>query len=71
MPKPKWRIGDYLPTRVNREYKSLATIPLGTLRSVEIGFGSLNATARPFPEAVDRGPGVPPESMERIFDSVL
>ncbi len=37
-------------------------------RFVEIRFGRLNATARPFLEVADRGPGVPAESVERIFE---
>ncbi len=35
---------------------------------IEIRFGRLNATARPFLEVADRGPGVPPENVERIFE---
>ncbi len=37
-------------------------------RLVEIRFGRLNATARPFLEVADRGPGVPSENVERIFE---
>jgi two-component system, NtrC family, sensor histidine kinase PilS len=35
---------------------------------VEIRYGRLNSTARPFLEVSDRGPGVPPENVERIFE---
>ncbi len=36
--------------------------------AIEIRFGRLNATARPFLEVADRGPGVPSENVERIFE---
>ncbi|MGB6451802.1 MAG: ATP-binding protein [Steroidobacteraceae bacterium] len=35
---------------------------------VEIRYGRLTTTARPFLEVSDRGPGVPPENVERIFE---
>ncbi len=35
---------------------------------VEIRYGRLAPTFRPFIEVADRGPGVPPESVERIFE---
>jgi two-component system, NtrC family, sensor histidine kinase PilS len=35
---------------------------------VEIRYGRLSATTRPFLDVSDRGPGVPPESVERIFE---
>ncbi len=35
---------------------------------VEIRCGRLTTTARPFLEVSDRGPGVPPENVERIFE---
>jgi len=35
---------------------------------VEIRYGRLSPTARPFLEIADRGPGVPPEHAERIFE---
>jgi two-component system, NtrC family, sensor histidine kinase PilS len=35
---------------------------------VEIRYGRLGPTARPFLEVADRGPGVAPESAERIFE---
>ncbi len=36
--------------------------------AIEVRFGRLAATARPFLEVCDRGPGVPPENLERIFE---
>ncbi len=36
--------------------------------SIEIRSGRLNPTARPFLEAADRGPGVDPSHVERIFE---
>jgi len=36
--------------------------------AVELDFGRLSATARPFLEILDRGPGVNPEHAERIFE---
>jgi two-component system, NtrC family, sensor histidine kinase PilS len=35
---------------------------------IEIRYGRLSATARPFLEVSDRGPGVAPENAERIFE---
>jgi two-component system, NtrC family, sensor histidine kinase PilS len=35
---------------------------------IEIRYGRLGATARPFFEVSDRGPGVTPENVERIFE---
>lgn len=35
---------------------------------VEIRYGRMSPTARPFLEVADRGPGVPPEHAERIFE---
>jgi two-component system, NtrC family, sensor histidine kinase PilS len=35
---------------------------------IEIRYGRLSATTRPFLEVSDRGPGVPPEHVERIFE---
>lgn len=35
---------------------------------VEIRYGRLGSTARPFLEVADRGPGVAPENAERIFE---
>jgi two-component system sensor histidine kinase PilS (NtrC family) len=35
---------------------------------VEIKYGRMSATARPFLEIMDRGPGVTPEHAERIFE---
>ena len=35
---------------------------------VEIRYGRMNPTARPFLEIADRGPGVPAEHSERIFE---
>jgi two-component system sensor histidine kinase PilS (NtrC family) len=35
---------------------------------VEIRYGRMSPTARPFLEVGDRGPGVPPELAERIFE---
>lgn len=35
---------------------------------IEIRYGRLGATARPFLEVADRGPGVTPENAERIFE---
>ena len=35
---------------------------------IEVRYGRLNATARPFLEVSDRGPGVQPENIERIFE---
>ncbi|HUN26072.1 MAG TPA: PAS domain-containing sensor histidine kinase [Steroidobacteraceae bacterium] len=37
-------------------------------RIVEIRYGRIMATARPFLEVADRGPGVPAENLERIFE---
>jgi len=36
--------------------------------SIELRYGRLSPTLRPFLEVSDRGPGVPPESAERIFE---
>ena len=36
--------------------------------SIEIRSGRLNPTARPFLEVADRGPGVDPSHVERIFE---
>ena len=36
--------------------------------TVEIRYGRLSSTARPFLEVCDRGPGVRPENVERIFE---
>jgi two-component system sensor histidine kinase PilS (NtrC family) len=35
---------------------------------IEIRYGRLSPTGRPFLEVSDRGPGVPPENVERIFE---
>src|SRR6202012_3187372 len=35
---------------------------------VELRYGRMSATARPFLEIADRGPGVAPEQAERIFE---
>jgi two-component system sensor histidine kinase PilS (NtrC family) len=35
---------------------------------IEIHYGRLNPGARPYLEVADRGPGVPPEHVERIFE---
>jgi two-component system sensor histidine kinase PilS (NtrC family) len=35
---------------------------------VEIRYGRMNPTARPYLEIADRGPGVPAEHVERIFE---
>jgi two-component system sensor histidine kinase PilS (NtrC family) len=35
---------------------------------VELRYGRMSPTARPFLEIADRGPGVPPEHAERIFE---
>ena len=35
---------------------------------IEIRYGRLSAMGRPFLEVSDRGPGVPPENLERIFE---
>jgi two-component system sensor histidine kinase PilS (NtrC family) len=37
-------------------------------RSIEIRYGRMTASARPFLEVADQGPGVPPEHIERIFE---
>ncbi|HYL02765.1 MAG TPA: ATP-binding protein [Steroidobacteraceae bacterium] len=37
-------------------------------RSIEIRYGRMTTSARPFLEVADRGPGVPPEHIERIFE---
>jgi len=36
--------------------------------TIEMRYGRLSPTWRPFLEVSDRGPGVPPESVERIFE---
>jgi two-component system sensor histidine kinase PilS (NtrC family) len=37
-------------------------------QSVELRYGRMTQTARPFLEIADRGPGVPTENAERIFE---
>ncbi len=39
-----------------------------TVQPVEIRYGRMNATSRPFLEVCDRGSGVAPEQVERIFE---
>jgi two-component system, NtrC family, sensor histidine kinase PilS len=37
-------------------------------QAVELRYGRMTQTARPFLEIADRGPGVPPDNAERIFE---
>jgi two-component system sensor histidine kinase PilS (NtrC family) len=36
--------------------------------AVEIRYGRIASTGRPFVEIADRGPGIAPEDMERVFE---